>query len=99
MNKELNINEFVKNLDGEGCLFSGEKPETKVNLETLIYEKLWTYEDVKPSDVLLDNADGWKKVAIALAMALLVDYSEKITDVTPKKIESAAEKFLEKEGV
>lgn len=98
MDKVININEFVKNLDSENCMFIGEKPETKVNLETLILEKLWTYEDIKPSDSLCDNADGWKKIAIALAMALIVDYSENnLTKVTPKKIESAAEKWIEKE--
>ena len=78
MEKELNLEEYIQE-EFKDCIndvvFYGESAGRMVDLETLILEKLWAYEGVKPSEYdLKDNSEGWKKIASALASTLLVDY-------------------------
>ena len=78
MEKELNLEEYIQE-EFKDCVddvvFYGERAGRMVDLETLILEKLWTYGGVNPSEFnLKDNSDGWKKIASALASALIVDY-------------------------
>ena len=86
MSKEINIKEFVDvvcdGIDCKGAVFYSEDPKLMVDIETVIYEKLWAFADIKTSEYKLeDNAEGWKTIAEALCSSLLLDYGIDKSDI------------------
>lgn len=93
MSKEINIKDFVDDvcdgIDCKGAVFYSEDPNKMVDLEMVIYEKLWSFADIKPSECKLeDNAEGWKILAETLCYTLIQNYSYDINDLIELPIEN-----------
>ncbi|WP_407432518.1 hypothetical protein [Methanobrevibacter sp.] len=86
MSKEINIKDFVDDvcdgIDCKGAVFYSEDPNLMVDIETVIYEKLWTFANIKPSECKLeDNVEGWKTLAETLCYTLIQNYSYDIKNL------------------
>ena len=84
MDKELNIDEFAEKQQDdffEDLVFYAEEPGKMVDLATVIWEKLANYHIDISKETLLDNAEGWKTIAMALCSSLLLDYGIDKSDI------------------